>query len=457
MKTSYFAETALLAEGWCSDVRFDVEDGRFVRICAEAPAEDADAEVIRLAGPVLPGMPNLHSHAFQRLMAGLAEVCRNPADSFWSWRELMYGIVAKLSPEDVGVIARQLYIEMLKAGYTQVAEFHYLHHQPDGQAYSDPAETSQRILAAADSSGIGVTLLPVLYSHADFGGLPASSGQRRFIHTTEDYLALQYQLDSLLEAGSRHRLGSCFHSLRAVTPEQITQVLAQHSPEWPIHIHIAEQQKEVDACLGWSGKRPVQWLLDNVGLDSRWCLIHATHLDLSEVEGIARSGAVTGLCPSTEANLGDGIFPGTDYLQHQGRFGIGSDSHVSLSISEELKILEYSQRLRDQQRNRLYGVNNPVVGDFLYRSAAQGGARACGIEAGEIASGKRADFIVLDNSHPFIATAQPEQLINRWVFALNENPVLDVYVAGQQQVAAGRHPLEERARNDFAQVLKRLL
>ena len=453
MKKSYFADQALLAEGWRQQVRFEVEGGRFVSIEPDADAVGAK----RLSGPVLPGMPNLHSHAFQRLMAGLAEVCHNPADSFWSWRDLMYSLVAKLSPPDVEVIARHLYIEMLKAGYTQVAEFHYLHHQPDGAPYGDPSEMSQRILAAAECSGIGVTLLPVLYSHSDFGAQPPTPAQGRFVHSTDQYLALLQQLASQLAPGSENTLGVCFHSLRAVTSEQIDQVLAVHTDPKPVHIHIAEQQKEVEASLQYCGQRPVEWLLNQVDLDSRWCLIHATHLNSAEVQGVARSGAVAGLCPTTEANLGDGLFSATDYLRQQGRFGIGSDSHVSLSVSEELKLLEYSQRLRDQQRNRLYGETNPAVGDFLYRAAATGGAQACGIDAGEIAVAKRADFIVLDDSHPFIATARPEQIINRWVFALNDNPVRDVFVAGKPLIQEGRHHQEDISRQAFTALLTRLL
>ncbi|WP_010222312.1 formimidoylglutamate deiminase, partial [Pseudomonas donghuensis] len=336
----FFAERALLPTGWAENVRIEVgADGLLTSLQANASAENAE----RLAGPLLPGMPNLHSHAFQRAMAGLAEVAGNPNDSFWTWRELMYRLVGKISPEQLQVIARQLYIEMLKAGYTSVAEFHYVHHDTQGQAYADPAELSLRISAAARASGIGLTLLPVLYSHSGFGGQAPNEGQRRFINSTEQYLNLQARLAPLLAEQPAQALGLCFHSLRAVTPEQIAQVLAASDKACPVHIHIAEQQKEVDDCLAWSGRRPLQWLYENTEVDQRWCLVHATHAEPDEVELMARSRAVAGLCLTTEANLGDGIFPAVDYLARGGRLGIGSDSHVSLSVVEELRWLEYGQ------------------------------------------------------------------------------------------------------------------
>ncbi len=318
--SAIFAERALLPEGWARNVRFEISaDGVLAGIRPDANADGAE----RLGGAVLPGMPNLHSHAFQRAMAGLAEVAGNPNDSFWTWRELMYRMVARLSPEQIEVIARQLYIEMLKAGYTAVAEFHYVHHDLDGRSYADPAELSLRISRAASAAGIGLTLLPVLYSHAGFGGQPASEGQRRFINGSEAYLELLQRLRAPLEAAG-HSLGLCFHSLRAVTPQQIATVLAAGHDDLPVHIHIAEQQKEVDDCQAWSGRRPLQWLYENVAVDQRWCLVHATHADPAEVAAMARSGAVAGLCLSTEANLGDGIFPATDFLAQGGRLGIGS-------------------------------------------------------------------------------------------------------------------------------------
>ncbi|WP_312387272.1 formimidoylglutamate deiminase [Pseudomonas sp.] len=450
----YFAERALLPSGWARNVRLEVDaQGQLASLQVDASADGAE----RLAGPLLPGMPNLHSHAFQRAMAGLAEVAGNPNDSFWTWRELMYRMVGQISPEQLQVIARQLYIEMLKAGYTSVAEFHYVHHDRDGQRYADPAELSRCISAAASAAGIGLTLLPVLYSHAGFGGQPASEGQRRFINSSEQYLRLHEQLKPVLAAQPAQRLGLCFHSLRAVTPEQIATVLASGEQDCPVHIHIAEQQKEVDDCLAWSGRRPLQWLYENVEVDRRWCLVHATHAAPDEVAAMAESGAVAGLCLTTEANLGDGIFPAVDYLARGGRMGIGSDSHVSLSVVEELRWLEYGQRLRDQRRNRLYRSDQPMVGRTLYDAALSGGAQALGQPIGELTVGRRADWLVLDGEDPYIATAEGDAILNRWLFAGGDRQIRDVMVNGAWVVRQGRHAQEAESNRAFAEVLGQLL
>lgn len=450
----FFAERALLPSGWAENVRIEIgADGLLTRVHANAEADGAE----KLNGPLLPGMPNLHSHAFQRAMAGLAEVAGNPNDSFWTWRELMYRLVGKISPEQLEIIARQLYIEMLKAGYTSVAEFHYVHHDPQGSVYADPTELSRRISAAARQSGIGLTLLPVLYSHSGFGGQAPNEGQRRFINSTEQYLDLQSRLKPLLAAQPAQALGLCFHSLRAVTPEQIATVMAASDSACPVHIHIAEQQKEVDDCLAWSGRRPLQWLYENVEVDERWCLVHATHAEADEVSLMARSGAVAGLCLTTEANLGDGIFPAVDFLAQGGRLGIGSDSHVSLSVVEELRWLEYGQRLRDQRRNRLYGANQPMVGRTLFDAALSGGAQALGQPVGELAVGKRADWIVLDGLDPYLATASDDNILNRWLFAGGDRQVRDVMVNGQWVVRQGRHADEDESAREFAGVLRSLL
>ncbi|MCU1753650.1 formimidoylglutamate deiminase [Pseudomonas helleri] len=450
----FFAERALLPTGWATHVRIEVgADGFLTRIQANADAQGAQ----RLNGPVLPGMPNLHSHAFQRAMAGLAEVAGNPNDSFWTWRDLMYRLVGKISPEQLGVIARQLYIEMLKAGYTSVAEFHYVHHDLSGQPYANPAELALRISEAARSTGIGLTLLPVLYSHSGFGGQAPNDGQRRFINSTEQYLTLQQQLKPLLAQQPAQQLGLCFHSLRAVTPEQLHDVLRASDTACPVHIHIAEQQKEVDDCLSWSGKRPIQWLYDNVEVDARWCLVHATHATPDEVRLMAHSQAVAGLCLTTEANLGDGIFPAVDYLAQNGRMGIGSDSHVSLSVVEELRWLEYGQRLRDQRRNRLYRSDQPMVGRTLYDAAVAGGAQAMGQPVAGLAVGQRADWLVLDGNDPYLATAQEDGILNRWLFAGGDRQVRDVVVNGQWVVRDRRHADEDVSSRDFTRVLKELL
>ncbi len=452
--SAFFAERALLPNGWANDVRFEVSaDGLLTHVEPNASADGAD----RLRGPVLAGMPNLHSHAFQRAMAGLAEVAGNPNDSFWTWRDLMYRMVGKISPDQLQVIARQLYIEMLKAGYTSVAEFHYVHHDANGQPYADRTELSRQISQAAASSGIGLTLLPVLYTHAGFGGQAPNEGQRRFINSTENYLDLQARLQPILAAQPAQQLGLCFHSLRAVTPQQITDVLAASDKACPVHIHIAEQQKEVDDCLAWSGKRPLQWLYDNVEVDERWCLVHATHADADEVTRMARSRAIAGLCLTTEANLGDGIFPAVDFLAQGGRMGIGSDSHVSLSVVEELRWLEYGQRLRDQRRNRLYRSDQPMVGRTLFDAALDGGAQALGQKIGRLEVGKRADWIVLDGNDPYLATATEDGILNRWLFAGGDRQVRDVLVNGKWVVRDGQHAAEEDSGRAFTQVLRDLL
>ena len=450
----FFAERALLPTGWANNVRIDVGiDGCIAHLQANALAQDAE----RLNGPLVPGMPNLHSHAFQRAMAGLAEVAGNPNDSFWTWRDAMYRLVGKLTPEQMGVIARQLYIEMLKAGYTSVAEFHYVHHDLSGQPYANPAEFALRISEAARSTGIGLTLLPVLYSHAGFGGQASHDGQRRFINSTEQYLTLQQQLKPILAQQPAQTLGLCFHSLRAVTPEQIHDVLRDSDTTCPVHIHIGEQQKEVDDCLSWSGKRPIQWLYDNVAVDARWCLVHATHANADEVSCMAKSKAVAGLCLTTEANLGDGIFPAVDFLAQGGRFGIGSDSHVSLSVVEELRWLEYGQRLRDQRRNRMYRSDQPMIGRTLYDAALAGGAQAMGRSVAGLKVGQSADWLVLDGNDPYLATAQEDAILNRWLFAGGDRQVRDVLVNGQWVVREGRHADDVASCRDFTRVLRELL
>jgi formimidoylglutamate deiminase len=449
--SAYFASRALLPTGWAHNVRLDVDaHGQLAQVTTNADPDGC----LRLHGDVVPGMPNLHSHAFQRAMAGLAEVAGDPQDSFWTWRDLMYRLVQRLTPEQVGVIARQLYIEMLKGGYTQVAEFHYLHHTPEGKAYSDRGEMTGRLSEAALEAGIGMTLLPVLYSYAGFGAQPAQAGQRRFIQNAESYLEQQQVIARQLAGQPLQNQGLCFHSLRAVELGQMQQILAASDQTLPVHIHIAEQQKEVNDCLAWSGQRPVAWLYEHLPVDNRWCLVHATHLDREELEQLARSKAVAGLCPTTEANLGDGIFPGDSYLHHQGRWGIGSDSHVSLNVVEELRWFEYGQRLRDQRRNRLTTPEQPAVADVLYQQALRGGAQACGTAIGKLAVGYRADWLVLDGDDPYLASAPDASILNRWLFAGGKEQIRDVFVAGRQVIEQGHHALQQQSSAEFLQVLK---
>ena len=439
--SSVFAAHALLPEGWARDVRLEVDEaGQLTRVAADAAPEGAQT----VAGPVIPGVPNLHSHAFQRAMAGLGERASGAGDSFWTWREVMYRFLDRLTPEQVEAIAAQLYVEMLKAGYTAVGEFHYLHHDPEGRPYADPAEMSRRIVAAARTSGIGITLLPVLYGYGGFGGQPAGAGQRRFLNTPA-------RLRDIAEAIRRDHVGDgqvavglAPHSLRAVTAETLREALDGLDDAAPIHVHVAEQQKEVEDCLAWSGRRPVEWLTDNFEPDGRWCLVHATHVTADETAAIARSGAVAGLCPTTEANLGDGLFPAGEFLEQGGRFGIGSDSHISVSPIEELRWLEYGQRLRHLRRNLLVEqAENASVGASLLRRALDGGAQALGRPIGRLAEGSRADLLVLDPENPSLYGRSSDDLLDALIFAGNTNPVRDVMVGGKWVVEAGRHAHED--------------
>ncbi|AIA25291.1 formimidoylglutamate deiminase [Kosakonia sacchari] len=453
--TVYFAAKALLPQGWAENVRITVSPQGI--ITALESGSQPDDTTIRLEGFLVPGMPNLHSHAFQRAMAGLTEVVGDPADSFWTWRDLMYRLVDKITPEQLEIIASYLYIEMLKAGYTSVAEFHYLHHDRGGKPYAQPAELALRISQAAKTAGIGLTLLPVLYSFSGFGGQPATAGQSRFIHDTESYLALHNTLTSQLAAEPMQRTGLCFHSLRAVTPEQMQNVLKACPQKQPVHIHIAEQQKEVDDCVAWSGLRPVEWLYQHMPVDEQWCLIHATHITSQETHQIAASGAVAGLCLTTEANLGDGIFPGPDYLAQQGRWGIGSDSHISVSVSEDLRWFEYGQRLHKRRRNLLSLPDEPYVGNVLYQGALQGGRRALGQAIGQLAPGDRADMLLLDSRDPFLAAAGDRDRLNRWIFACSTNPIKRVMTGGRWVIEEGRHAQEEQVTSAFIKVMQQLM
>jgi formimidoylglutamate deiminase len=455
METRLFAPSALLPEGWAEDVVLEIgEEGSLKKVLPNGSPADCK----RLKGAVLPGMPNLHSHAFQRAMAGLAEQRGSERDSFWSWREVMYGFVSRLNPRQLEAVASQLYLEMLKAGYTSVCEFHYLHHDPEGVPYADPAEMSRRVLAAAERSGIGITLLPVFYAQGDFGGAPAGEGQKRFLHSVESFETLLSKLRPLA-GGPQKRLGIAPHSLRAVTPESLSgavQAMEALDSSAPIHIHIAEQLREVERCRSWSGKRPVRWLLDNQKVDSRWCLVHATHMTPEETTALADRGAVAGLCPTTEANLGDGFFAAVPFLQEGGVFGIGSDSQVSVSPVEELRWLEYGQRLLHRERNLLVEEGGRHVGASLYRAALDGGARASGRPLGRLEPGCRADLLVIDEELSFLWGKAGDGLVDALVFAGNANPVRDVFVGGRHVVSDGRHAEEERIFADYKAALSAL-
>ncbi|MYN29940.1 formimidoylglutamate deiminase [Duganella levis] len=445
-----FARQALLPDGWASDVLIEWDAGGAITAISSGAAA-AGVESVEYA---LPGMINLHSHSFQRALGGRTEKAGDSKDSFWTWRDLMYRFARNITPEHIEAIAAQLFSECLRHGYTSLCEFHYVQRAPDGAMYARPAETAERVIAAARLTGIGVTMLPVLYSYSGFGELALKPEQQRFKTDAQDVLriveALEPQRDAQVEVGVAP------HSLRAASVKQIGEVLATLPAARPVHIHIAEQQGEVQQSLSWSGRRPVQWLLENVSVDQRWCLIHATHLSDDEVSGIARSGAVAGLCPTTEANLGDGLFPLESFVAQGGRFGIGSDSHVSQSAVEELRWLEYGQRLQHQRRNIAVSATERNVGDFLWQRALQGGAQAAGRPVGALAPGHRADIVVLDDAHPNMFGLALDEVLGSFVFSGNDNLVKDVMVGGQWVVRNQQHVAQQAIAARFKQTLAEL-
>lgn len=443
---------ALLPGGWAQNVAIDIDGGT---ICAVRPDAVSDGRE-RIAGIALPGLPNLHSHTFQRAMAGLAETRGPEGDSFWTWRQVMYRFLGNLKPEDVEAIAAFAMMEMLEGGFTSLAEFHYLHHDIDGRPYADPAELAWRVAAAANETGMGLTLLPVFYAQGGFGGVAPTEGQRRFVSDVALFHRLVGGARKAVAALDDAVVGIAPHSLRAVTPETLGEVLTAFE-EGPIHIHVAEQVKEVEDCIAWSGQRPIAWLLDHVSVDRRWCLIHATHLDPGETHDLAATGAVAGLCPITEANLGDGIFEGVDFLAAGGRFGVGSDSNVEINAPGELRSFEYSQRLKHCARNVLAAREGQSTGRSLYDAALAGGARALGRRVGAIADGHRADLVVLDASHPDLAAVSGDRWIDAYVFVAGKAAIDTVIVAGQPLVTRGRHRNREAIGARYARTLAHIL
>jgi len=454
---SLWFKTALLPQGWAEQVRLTVAHGRIAAVeTGVPPAADDERH-----GAALPGLCNVHSHAFQRGMAGLTEFRGPTADDFWTWRALMYRFLDRITPEDMEAIAAQAYVEMLQTGFTRVGEFHYLHHDPAGEPYADLAEMAGRIAAAADDTGIGLTLLPVLYAHGNFGGAPPAPGQRRFLNSVDRFAALVEASRTAIAALPDANLGVAPHSLRAVTAEELAEVTGL-IPGAPVHIHAAEQTREVDDSLAWSGQRPVEWLLDHAGVDQRWCLIHATHLTPAETAALAASGAVAGLCPITEANLGDGVFPAADYLAPDalgvvGRFGIGTDSNVAIDPAQELRGLEYAQRLTLRARNVLSSAARPSTGGTLFEGAWAGGAQALGQPALGLAAGAAADIVALDGDHPSLYGRAGDALLDAWVFAGAPGMVGSVWRAGRPVVRGGRHRQAERIGRRYRRTLDRLL
>jgi formimidoylglutamate deiminase len=461
----YYAENILLSDGWATDKTLTIERGIITAITSGRYTSNNEEEITILPGAVIPGMVNCHSHAFQRAFAGFSEQGSDGQDSFWTWRKTMYKFLTLIDHNDAQVIATQLYIEMVKRGYTRVAEFHYLHHDIDGSSYATPnkdktlATMAQAIFEAAKHTGIGLTMLPVLYQYSGFGQQKPNEGQKRFINSSTQFNQLVSDCFTLSKQYQNTNVGIAPHSLRAADKESI-QIAVEHiralDESAPIHIHIAEQQQEVDDCLGYYKKPPVQWLLDNFELDKHWCLIHATHIDKQEQQAIVNSKAVVGVCPSTEANLGDGIFPTAEFFAINGTLAIGSDSNISISPVEELRWLEYAQRLSKQQRTILSTNDQASVGQNLWQKTAKGGAQSTNSNAGYLAIGKQADLLVLDEKQTRLFANNNNHLLDSMIFASQQNVVKDVMVNGNWVVQNSKHAQEQSSADNFAKLLAKL-
>ena len=442
------ARTALLADGWAQDVEVTIDGGRITGIASGRPAPGS-------LGCLLPAPVNLHSHAFQRAMAGMTERRSAEQDSFWTWRQLMYRFLDRLTPDDVQAIAAFVQMEMAEAGYAAVAEFHYLHHAQGGAPYADRAEMSARIAAAAAETGLGLTLLPVLYQQGGCDGRALGAGQLRFGNDADGFGALwQGAGRALASLPEDSRLGVAPHSLRAVSRDGL-DFARDLAPDAPLHLHIAEQAAEVTEVQAAYGARPVEWLLASQPVDARWCLIHATQMEPQETAALAATGAVAGLCPMTEANLGDGIFDGLRFVAAGGRWGVGSDSNLRISLSEELRLLEYSQRLQHRSR-ALLAAPERSTGRVLLESAAQGGAQAAGRGAGMIREGEWADLLALDMTSTDLDGRQRDAILDTWIFAGDDRMVTEVWSAGRQIVTGGRHKAREVITSRYRRTMARL-
>jgi formiminoglutamate deiminase len=448
-RTLWF-EAALLPDGWARDVRIGVTSGRIVSLDRDAGRAAGDQG----GGVALPGVANVHSHAFQRAMAGLTEARGPSDDDFWTWRELMYRFLDRGEPDEIEAITALAFMEMLEGGFTRVAEFHYLHNDPSGAAYADRAEIAARIVAAAQATGIALTMLPVFYAHSGFGGQPPSQGQRRFINDLDGFADLIAACRALTADLADAVVGVAPHSLRAVSPDELAAMPAM-AGDGPIHIHVAEQLKEVADCLAWSGARPVEWLMANAPVDSKWCLIHSTHVTEAEWRGVAERGAVVGLCPITEANLGDGVFPAAAFARADGRFGIGTDSNVQIGVAEELRMLEYSQRLALRGRAVMADPQRST-GRALFERALAGGAQATGAASG-LSIGDSADIVSLNTDGPAFAGRSGDAVLDSWIFGAPAGSIASVWRAGREVVKNGRHiardAVEARYRKALAKVL----
>ncbi|MDD7970881.1 formimidoylglutamate deiminase [Roseinatronobacter alkalisoli] len=446
-----WARQALLPNGWANDVLICVDaQGRIASVTADAPPQGHRVDTL------LPAPVNLHSHAFQRAMAGMTEARGpDPHDTFWTWRRLMFRFLDHLTPDDARAIAAMVQMEMLEAGFGALAEFHYLHHRPDGQPYDKLSEMADGICAAAEQTGMGLTLLPVLYQYGGCDRRPLAPGQRRFGNDRDQFARLFADSEKTIGAlPEDSAMGVAPHSLRAVQPDDLA-FCTELAGTRVMHMHLAEQQEEVTEIQAAFGARPVEWLLDNAPVSARWCLIHCTQMTPAETVALARTHAVAGLCPITEASLGDGIFDGARYLGHGGRFGIGSDSNIRISLTEELRGLEYSQRLRDRRRAVL-AVPGYSTGRILWEGAASGGAQAAGRAAGAIATGLWADMVALDGQTPDLEGRDGDLFLDTLIFSGDNRCIADVWSAGRHVVRAGEHINKAAIVADYRRVLARL-
>ncbi len=446
-----FFDHALLPSGWTRDVRIGVADGVIASVARDTICGDAR----HISGIAVPGLANVHCHAFQRGMAGLAERRSRERDSFWTWREVMYRFLEAMSPEDVQTITAYAYMEMMESGFTSVGEFHYLHHDVDGRPFSDLGEMAARIAAAARDTGIGLTLLPSFYAYGGFGAAEPGKGQKRFLNDPERFSRLLERTRTIVKELPHCRVGVAPHSLRAITPRTLQAVIALQ-PDGPIHVHAAEQTKEVDECIKSLGARPVEWLLDNFPIDNRWCLVHCTHMTADETNRLAASGAAVALCPTTEANLGDGIFNASTYLDAGGVWGAGTDSNVQIDAAAELRQLEYSQRLLHQSRNVLARHEGKSTGHRLYTTALAGGAQALSQQIGALEPGRWADLVILDADHPDLASG-PDHWLDAYLFVGGRRLIHSVIAAGEIVVENGRHRQHDLISTAYRRTIARLL
>jgi formimidoylglutamate deiminase len=450
--TSLWFQSFLLPGAWAQRVRIDIAQGRIHAVQPNVePDPTCECHTIGL-----PGLFNVHSHAFQRGMAGLTEYPHSTGDSFWTWRETMYRFVEALDRDDFEALAAFAYMEMLEAGFVRVGEFHYVHHDRGGRRFADPAELANGIAAAAQEAGIGLTLLPAFYAHSGFGGAAPESLQARFLNDIDSYARLLEHTRRAVAPLDDAKVGVAPHSLRAVTLAELRAVIGMAQAD-PVHLHIAEQTQEVDDCRKWCGRTPVTWLMDSVEVDDHWCLVHGTHVDQHELERIAASGAVVGLCPITESNLGDGIFPAAQFLAVGGRFGVGSDSNVLIDAAQELRVLEYSQRLALRARNVLTKRDGRSTGRTLFDCTLAGGSRALGVPDSGLVVGAAADLISLDPNHEALTGRTGDAVVDGWIFAARE-PVVDcVWRFGRKVVSNGRHHKRDQISSRYRASLKHLL